>query len=464
MYFLFPPIILAEQAVPPVLAPQSLPAARAAVQADSAQAPADIVEKHDLRSLPGHLDQVLVFNSNSPEIIRTSGILLSTFPPEGKRFGAAHLNLPLSGRFDVFAHHIAKPPPGSAAGTLYLAVLLYNPGSKPVVVEVLQAASYLSQPDAPFRPLPPVLDNADGRIYAGPGDRVTGEVLRGWRQKTFPGKIVIPAGQYRLLANLPVPFWFVSPPVNGRSLLARCRSSGPVYAASLALFAGRPPSLAQWVNLLEQGGLAGPRDREPTEPKSTSAVIYGRVAGVARGSLWRSMVSDDPAGGFRLSLPRPGAAYSYVLSTVDMGAWGTAQVQAAPLVVRYPDTAHAAHGNYGVEYDLLLPLYNDSDGARRVTVAISTPFKSNSSRQGLTFRQPPPERVFFRGTVKAGWYGDDGRYRLRYFHIVQRQGELGAPLVTMDIKPGEMRLVNVNFIYPPDATPPQILTVRTLDQ
>jgi hypothetical protein len=30
------------------------------------------------------LDSIRVFNSNSPEVVQTEGILLSTFPPEGK--------------------------------------------------------------------------------------------------------------------------------------------------------------------------------------------------------------------------------------------------------------------------------------------------------------------------------------------------------------------------------------------
>jgi len=45
---------------------------------------------------------------------------------------------------------------------------------------------------------------------------------------------------------------------------------------------------------------------------------------------------------------------------------------------------------------------------------------------------------------------------------VQRRGEQGSPLVELDIAPGTRRLVSVDFLYPPDATPPQVLTVSTL--
>jgi hypothetical protein len=30
--------------------------------------------------------------------------------------------------------------------------------------------------------------------------------------------------------------------------------------------------------------------------------------------------------------------------------------------------------------------------------------------------------------------------------------------------PSDQRLVQVDFLYPPDATPPQVLTVKTLEQ
>src|SRR4029079_12787037 len=35
-----------------------------------------------VRVLPGQLDSIPVFNSHSPEVVQTEGILLSTFPPE----------------------------------------------------------------------------------------------------------------------------------------------------------------------------------------------------------------------------------------------------------------------------------------------------------------------------------------------------------------------------------------------
>ncbi|WP_339367356.1 DUF3370 family protein, partial [Picosynechococcus sp. PCC 7002] len=39
--------------------------------------------------------------------------------------------------------------------------------------------------------------------------------------------------------------------------------------------------------------------------------------------------------------------------------------------------------------------------------------------------------------------------------------QAGEPLVTLEMPPGDRRLVNIQLRYPPDATPPQVLTVKT---
>ncbi|GEM_PF-2470969 len=60
---------------------------------------------------------------------------------------------------------------------------------------------------------------------------------------------------------------------------------------------------------------------------------------------------------------------------------------------------------------------------------------------------------------------DDRRLpQTRYVHLVQRRGQQGEPLAVMTMKPGDRRLVQFDFLYPPDSTPPQILTVKTLKQ
>jgi hypothetical protein len=428
----------------------------------------EIVQTQPVRALSGKLDNVPVFNSNSPELVQTEGILLSTFPPAGKATPEAHLNFPFVGRFDVFAHHIAKAPTPKDLRTLYLGIILYNPGLKPVTVDILQAASYLSQPDAPFIPLPPVVDNPAGKVYSGPGSRVMSDILLGLTSADFPAQLVIPPQASRMLLNLGIPVKTLEPPLNGRSTLMRLRSDGAVYAASLAKYAPvdaqgkeRAPTLEEWQQLLDNGKLATPRDRTPTPPNtSKGTIIYGRVAGVAQGSVWQTELVDNPNSRF-LSIPEAGLAFSYGLATLQGGLMGTNQSQSAKMLVRYPDTAYFAHGNYGIQYSLSLPLVNRTNQPQTVTLTVQTPLKSDDRQGKLRFLEPPGKQIHFRGTVQIRYKDDQGLPGRVVVHLVQRRGQQGEPLVTLNMPPQDERLVQVDFLYPPDATPPQVLTVST---
>jgi hypothetical protein len=432
--------------------------------------PEEIIQNQEVRPLPGKLDTVPIFNSNSPEKVVSEGILLSTFPSAGKKAPNAHLNFPFRGRFDVFAHHVYQAPTPENLQSLYLGIILYNPGKRPVKVSVLQAASYLSQPDAPFIELSSFAVDLGNSVYAGPGSRVMGDILRGVRQDIFLDQIEIPPGEYRMLLNAPIPVQGLTPPLNGRSTYARLQSSGTVYAASLAMPARTspdgsetPPTLEEWQNLLINGELSTPRDIPPTPLNQPGARKYGRVAGVAKGSYWRSLITNKPKTRF-LTIPQPGLAFSYGLSTLQGGTLGTNQIQSAPMLVRYPDTAYLAHGNYGVQYNLKLPLYNNTKDVQTVSVSIQTPIKEDQLvKKGLRFFSTPAQATFFRGTVRVTYRDDLGQARSQYVHLVQKRGQPGESLVTLPIKPRSTKLVEVDFLYPPDASPPQVLTVTTLD-
>jgi hypothetical protein len=432
-------------------------------------APQEIVQAGEVRSLPGKLDTVPVFNSNSPEWIKAEGILLSTFPSNGKKTPAAHLNFPFQGRFDLFAHHYTHTP--KDLQTLYIGVILHNPRQQSITVDVLQAASYLMQ-DAPFVTLPPYLDNNDGKVYSGPGNRAVSDVLRGIRQADFSAKLVIPPGQSRMLLNHPIPVRNLEKPVNGRSSFMRLRSSNKLYAASLAMFAkknpdgsDRAPNLTEWQALLNNGNFAGPRDKIPTPPNATGGqLIYGRVAGVSQGSQWQATLVDKP-NAQNLTIPQPDKAISYTLDTLRGGRLGTEQSQTAKMLVRYPDTAYEAHGNYGIEYNLSLPLINPTNQTQTVSVTLETPLKEDKLSQGaLRFRKPSLDFPFFRGTVRLKYTDDQGQQQTRYVHLWHRTGQVLDPLVKLKMPANTRRLVLLDLIYPPDSTPPQVLTVKTLNQ
>lgn len=425
----------------------------------------EVVQSQEVRPLPGKLDNIPVFNSNSPEGVKADGILLSTFPSTDKKVPAAHLNYPLQGRFDLFAHHFSYYPKDSQ--TLYLGIIGNNPGKKPVTIEVLAAASYLLQ-NAPYITLSPYLDNNDGKVYSGSGDRAVSDVLRGLRQAGFPQKLVLAPGESKMLMNAPIPVRDLAKAVNGRSTLMQLNSSGKVYIASLAMFAKQPsepkPTLAQWQQLLLAGNLSSPRDKTPTPPEQTSGkLIYGRVAGISQGAQWQAILTDN-SHAKNLTIPAPGQAISYAINTLKGGRLGTEQVQTAKMLARYPDTAYESHGNYGVLYNLSIPLINSTKEAQTVTLTFATPLKEDKlSKNGVRFRQPSLDFPFFRGTVRLRYTDDNGKPQTRYVHLWHRVGQLLDPLLSLKMQPSSRRSVQLELIYPPDSTPPQVLTIGTLE-
>jgi hypothetical protein len=463
----------------------------------------EILQPQDIRSLPGALDSTPVFNSNSPEAIRQPGILVSTFPSSGKLYPAAHLNHALQGRFDIFAHHISKTDKPDTTPTLYNGILIYNPSStETIYVDVLKAASFLGTPDAPYVEMPPLMDNPIGRFFSGPGGRLTDFLLRNERQ-IRARRITLSPKQSELLMNLPIPVprpawgkrtWSSIPqaiapilkiqkPVfnpsilntsassNARSTMMQLNSTGPVYMACMAMYApilptGQEgiPTKSAWEDLVANGRLAAPRDRVPSPLGSSVAdrlFYYGRVAGVSRGSQWVAFVTDKPRSK-RLTIPKVGEAFSYGLSTLQRGTFGTGQVQSAPMIVRYPDTAFLSHGNFGVHYQLSLPLFNSTREPQQVALAIQTPIKQNVLEKGLRFLRALPGQIFFRGTVRLRYKDEMNNPQVRYFHLNQRQGQQGQPLAVFKLDPRKERLVTLDYLYPPDSTPPQVVTIQTL--
>lgn len=473
---------------------------------------AEVIQYQDVRPLPGALDEVPVFNSNSPEVVQQDGILLSTFPKDGMAAADAHLDYAFEGRFDIFAHHIARGLTPDDRRTLFLGVVVYNPGEEPVELEIQQGVSYLSQ-EAPFVDLPEIKLNDHGNVFAGPGSRTTTDILRGVNQSHWPTTITIPPGHVHLLMNAPIPLRQLTVPVdgsypqgqvipkppvraasltaaseqvgdapdggripalvqrplpsNGRSAMLYLTSDGPVHVASLAKYADRTPTgneqvptLRDWLEILKRGGLAGPRDIPPSDPETYryGRFYYGRVAGVAKGSNWRSTLTDNPDADI-LTIPAPGNSISYVLSSVDRNTLGTGQIQSAPMLVRYPDTAYRAHGNYGIRYSLKLPLYNNRGAEQTIAVKFQTPLQDESLLEGLRFRRPPENRIFFRGTVRLRFRNQIGLQQTHYVHVVQRRGQEGSSLLKLRIPPEARKDLELDFVYPPDATPPHVLTV-----
>ena len=209
----------------------------------------------------------------------------------------------------------------------------------------------------------------------------------------------------------------------------RLDSSGPVHVASSWLCTRprvtaeeRVPTLDEWKQLLFRGQLSSPRDQPPSRPGSNANPFrYGRVSGVAQGSQWRATLGDN--GGSQLSVPAPGEQISYGLSTLERHTFGTGQVQSAPVVSRYGDTAYRANGNYGIEYNLDLPLYNDTDSPKTVALSVQTPLQNDGLDNALQFYASPERSGCF----------SEGRC---CFYIEKMMGDLARTIHLLRTEPG----------------------------
>jgi hypothetical protein len=408
-------------------------------------------------------------NDNNPELIVSPGILFSGFDPARGWNGtplpraAAHLNSPLSGPFELFSHHVYAGKPETLDSTLWLAVVAAPRGERPVRLRLRAGSTALSQsvdgkePAAPFLPLPELLNQGATPIWSGPGSRVATELLRRERSPLLPAEWILPPGQLSTLVVLPIPVRGLDPLLNGRNLQLRLDSDGPVDIATLAAFGdtNQPPGTKTWATQL-QGDLS-PKEHAPSPKGSPGPMVYSRVSGVEQGSAWRGRITDP--GQSTLAMSR--APISWPIASLERGSFGTGQVQTPPLSPYYPGTAWAAHGSYGVEYDLAIPLRNDTSAPLSLQLALESPLKSDQAQGGLRFYSVPGKAVLFRGTVEvSGLDGADGRAAGRQgFHLVLRAGQKGPSLGTITLAPGQQRQLQVRLIYPADATPPQVLSL-----
>jgi hypothetical protein len=345
-----------------------------------------------------------------------------------------------------------------------------------VRLEQLGGATSLSQSlqpgenGAPFLPLPPLLRQGLSPVWSGPGSRVATELLARGPNPQLPQSWNLPAGQLSTLLTLPIPVRGLDPLLNGRNLQLRLRSDGPLDVALLAAYGplDGPPPAALWQAMFKNDGLS-PKEHTPTPRGASGPIIYSRVSGIQVGATWRGRLSDP--GSTSLSVRR--APISWPIASLERGRLGSGQVQSAELKVFYGGTAWAAHGNYGVEYQLQIPLRNDTNAPVTLALAFESPLKRDLAEGGLRFAAGAPGKgpVVFRGTVEVGGLspGDGSRSqpdRLpaavlgpQAFHLVQRAGERGPALGVVRLAPGESRLVRVRLIYPADATPPQVLSL-----
>lgn len=446
-------VVAQDQAAPMSPSPSPTPSARTA----------QVTEP--IFPLPGGLDAVEVFNSNSPEIVQETGILLSTLPQRAPGDASVFLDYPFSGRFALFSHHLVRDPRPTER-RLFVGLLASNLGRRPVTLTVASGATFLTQPDAPFILLPAVAPDPDGRVFAGPGDRTTTELTHG-RSSVPASRVTIAPNQAQLVYSLPIPANTAGDtPANGRSTMLELTASGPVHLTEVAYFAPRTgdglfrvPGFADYQAVVSQRMLAGRREApasfyEPGWP-TPEAFRYGRVCGVSRGNTWTGELFGDGT-----PLPAPGERVGFPIAALYINRFNTGQVQSAPMIRRYRDTAVQSQGNYGVTYALSMHLSNPDASPRLYTLTLSNPASVTGERATAcaVYQDPPDVQVMFRGTVRTDLRAQ-GRAQTHYAHLVLHRGEDVGPFETLSVPPHGRLDVKVSLKYPADATPPQLLTI-----
>lgn len=467
-----------------LIASQAIPAAQAQTSTQ-----VESLQPIKIYPLPGALDNAPMLNSNSPEMVNEPGILVSTLPPErGSTAASAFLNYAFEGDFGLFSHHILKDEqPGDRM--LYLGLVATNYSGKPVHLNLKEGASFLSQPDAPFKDLPSFVSNPGALMFAGPGDRVASELIAG-KSAMMPGTVEVPpcSGDFvnqdttsphkeycpsALIMSHPINTDVAIPPsINGRSTLAYFSSDGPVYLTYLAWFAKKegdrfvPPTLDDYISLIDAGKLAGSHeeatlDYVPGDPPK-GVFKYGRVAGVSQGLTWKGKLWDATR---ILERPAPGQKVGYPIAAVHVKRYGTGQDQSGTMLRRYMDSPLQSHSNYGVRYELDIPLHNTTGQFQTYSLALNHPANMPASGKSaeLQYLFPPNKPVVFRGSVRLRWVDEYNQQQDNLNHLVLRHGQQSAPLAMLTVPPGTKYDLKLSLIYPADATPPQILTIERVE-
>lgn len=394
-------------------------------------------------------DKLPMLNSNCPEVVSGPGILVSTMGGTGTDIPENHLNYRFKNDFAIFLHHINKQTDADAKKTLYVTWVAYNPLNQPVTIKVNEQASYLSQPDAPFIERVPLAIDDENKLYSGPGDRLTADYIHGQATIEPPFQVTVPPHKFAVVRHVDVPVADLKFHHNGRSFFARGNIDGTLQMATIATFSeSGAPDLSKLESMLKDSLMARPREYEKLRPTPNDFVgrfIYGRVAGVQQGvhlDATHNMVLDKSAGACR----------RYAISSLAKGTFGTGEIQSAKLLRRYDDTAYSAHGNYCVDYKVTFNVRNRDYIKRKVYVTLDCPLKTDLNE--VKYAEQPEKAVFYRGSVKLS----TDSYK-RFYHLVLHKGQKLEPLDSFEIEPGEKKTFTVELLYPPDATPPQLLSV-----
>ncbi|MEB3184666.1 MAG: DUF3370 family protein [Cyanobacteriota bacterium] len=384
------------------------------------------------RPLNGVFNNVPVLHSNQPEEVEGPGILISTVP--GVAYAAetgqplANAAFTFNGDFGVHLHHKYFPPyrgrirAGQRRTELTIALILINPGTKPVAIRFESGAvrnsfeaPYLGNAKIGVRPLGPRPWNT------GPGDATAVQLLRGQLDRRLQNEVVIPPRNRVVLFSTEIPALGIA------NALLKGRSSGPFQMAVVA--ASNPGSDGDLLAVLDQGRLAPGRVYLSRIEDINSRRVFSRVGGVALGDAYQAALTHDLSSQGPLHVP---------LTSTNRHHFGTREVQVNPLASRMVDSSLDNVGTYGLRFDVDLDLRGS--GPHQLVLSHPTPIG------GKPF-------IAFRGSLQVRTV--DG---LQEMHVGMRSGQSVA-LTTLNLQGGVSNPVRVSLVYPADATPGHLLSV-----
>ena len=404
----------------------------------------------DIRPLPGQLNTHPVWYSNRPELLTTPGAILST-----QDLSSVPI---LTGRFSAFTHHVVETQPLDFSD-FRLGLLASAPQN--TVLHLEQVYFARTRPEALFIDTPQVTPQT-GSLWSGPGDAMAFQRLQGIPQQALipPSHFALNEDQEILLFELPIPTdpWHIAPRRNGLSLWLDAHSDQPIHLRWVAIKQNGPGTLADYQAAAKAP--AGPAELpatqyDPAGKPPGGSFRFGRVAGLVQGSQWQGTYTLTPADWQKL---KKGQALAWPISSTYLKRWGTEQNQSAPIAFKTPESAVESHGNYGVSYEVSYRLSNPEATSQTLKLRWSQP-STHQSQANPPFVYHPEAQVVFRGTIAVRTSSDK---TTEYIHLQTRRGVWPEAFYQVELAPQETKTLTLSWVYPPDAIPPQLLSLERI--
>lgn len=396
--------------------------------------------------LPGQLNTKAVFSSNRPELLTTQGLIVDS----------ATLGEGLKGEFSVFAHHVVETQPLDFAG-FRLGLLARAPEN--TVLDIQAAFFARTRPEALFIETEAHSDQT-GTLWSGPGDAMAlARLQNSTRPETeaLRKRYTLKAQQEQLLFELPVPtnpLGFVGQR-NALSLWLDLQTDQAVHLRWVALKSPGPGKHEDYQEAAQKtAGPAEPEatDYDPQSPPPRGTFRFGRVSGIVQGDSWQGTYRFQTQDWERL---KKGEALAWPVASTYLKQWGSGQNQSAPLLRKMPGSAVESHGNYGTYYRVRYQIQNPEATPLRLQWRWTQPSAYQATAEP-PLSYTPHQQVVFRGTVRV----HNSAHETRWIHLQTRQGVWQAPFYEQSLAAGESQEVEFAWVYPPDAIPPQLLSVE----